>query len=52
MVLISGDMFDGLLKYRDLATKVRRFMETQKGGRGDTGGSGSTGIQELEAVQD
>ena len=43
MVLISGDMFDGLLKDRDFATKVRRFVETQEGGRGDTGGSGSTG---------
>ena len=43
MVLISGDMFDGLLKDRDFATIVRRFVETQEGGRGDTGGSGSTG---------
>ena len=43
MVLISGDMFDGLLKDRDFATKVRRFVEKQEGGRGDTGGSGSTG---------
>ena len=43
MVLISGDMFDGLLKDRDFATKVRRFVETQEGGRGDIGGSGSTG---------
>ena len=43
MVLISGDMFDGLLKDRDFATKVRRSVETQEGGRGDTGGSGSTG---------
>ena len=43
MVLISGVMFDGLLKDRDFATKVRRFVETQEGGRGDTGGSGSTG---------
>ena len=36
-------MFDGLLKDGDFATKVRRFVETQEGGRGDTGGSGSTG---------
>ena len=43
MVLISGDMFDGLLKDRDFPTKVRKFVETQEGGRGDTGGSGSTG---------
>ena len=43
MVLISGDMFEGLLKDRDFATKVRRFVETQEGGRGDTGGSGGTG---------
>ena len=28
MVLISRDMFDGLLKDRDFATKVRRFVET------------------------
>ena len=43
MVSISGDMFDGLLKDRDFATKVRMFVVTQEGGRGDTGGSGSTG---------
>ena len=43
MVLISGDMFDGLLKDRDFATKVRRFVETEEGGRGDTRGIGSTG---------
>ena len=43
MVLISGDMFEGLLKDRGFATKVRRFVETQEGGRGDTGGSGGTG---------
>ena len=43
MILISGDMFEGLLKDRDFATKVRRFVETQEGGRGDTGGNGGTG---------
>ena len=52
MVLISGDMFDRLLKDRDFATKVRRFVETQEGGRGDTGVVGVLGIEEIEEVQD
>ena len=37
MVLISGEMFEGLLKDRDFASEVRKFVETQEDGRGDTG---------------
>ena len=45
MVLISGDMFEGLLKDRDFATKVRRFVETQEGDTGGNGGTGDTGAR-------
>ena len=52
MVLISGDMFDGLLKDRDFATKVRRFVETRKVGEVIQGVVGVLGIEEIEQVQD
>ena len=52
MVLISGDMFDRLLKGSNFATKLRRFVETQEGGRGIQGVVGVLGIEEIEEVQD
>ena len=43
MVLVSGEMFEGLLKNREFADKVRNFVQSQEGRSTGVGTDGGTG---------